>query len=131
MRIPRSVVLLPHLHEICSELTIASQWTLLDREVFALPNPPLYLASSARPVAPAAVARCASIPRLRGLVNERNLLDFLDVPSTQAAARAVVAGECQFCITNEDGCRRYGLTVDAELKRMTVFWMPFVHRFNG
>jgi len=114
-------VFLPHLHPICGDTTVDPNWLLLNNEVFMLKNPPLHLAGPSIPI-----ETCASLPRLRPLVSD-NVNEFVDVSTTQEAARYLADGKTTHCITNESGLIRYGLSSVRELKEMYVWWMPFTY----
>ena len=128
--LPRSILLLPCVHEICSEVYTSERWQLLDSYIFHIPNPPLYLAR-ARNLPSQRPAACATIPRLRTLLEQPEHYlgwDFIDVDTTQQAAKAVAEDRrCGYCITNYDGKEKYGLDEVAELKRMIMGWYPFVY----
>jgi hypothetical protein len=134
--LPDSVLFLPHVHELCSRLTVSGSWTVLEDLVFPLQNPPLFLARR-RHVSASGRKRfaCATIPPLRDLIKETYGLshrDFIDADSTQAAARLAARGErCSYCITNENGVCAYDLEPVQELKKMMIWWMPFQRAARG
>jgi len=125
----RDLVLLPHVHEICGQLTTDIDWSQLVDYTFPYENPPLLLAQ--RPgsrITGNGVPRCASINRLKSLLNENELRDysFQIVDTTQDAARLCASPDGpELCITNQHGAERHALDVVRVLKHMTVWWLPF------
>ena len=125
-----SLVLVPDLHPVHSELRYREQCVFHWEVHFPLPNPPLYLATAHSPCPPS-THRLACIRELRKLLPERYNHTFpplehpLVVENTQAAARCVSDGRADYCITNEHGVATYGLKVDCELRELVICWMCF------
>lgn len=118
-----TVILLPHIHQLCSDLECDSEWKSLTDFVFPLENPPLYLAENKNNLNN---KKCAALITLRKLHNDKNL-QFIDAANTQRAAAMTAEGSCRYCITNQDGLEKNNLSIVKELKKMTVFWIPFVY----
>ena len=68
--------------------------------------------------------RCACIPTLRRLVGSL-VREFPAVANPQAAARAVIGGEAELCVTNHHAVERYDLRVVRRLKHMRILWLVF------
>jgi len=123
----RSLLLLPCVHEVFVELYASPHWELLDGYWFHLKNPPLYLACHPQP-APERRRLCAAVPCLRPLLADPDgafPCEFLDVETTQEAARLVMERRCGYCITNVYGVERYGVRTLRELKCINIGWYLF------
>jgi hypothetical protein len=122
-----SLILLPCVHEVCAELYASPHWELLIDYWFHLRNPPLYLGGNSDLVN-RGDKRCAAILRLQPLLADPDgqySFEFIDVQTTQEAARAVMEGRCAYCITNIYGANRYGVEIVKELKTMDIGWYLF------
>jgi hypothetical protein len=122
----RSLILLPCVHEVFAELYASPHWELLDGYWFHVKNPPLYLAGHPQPRGQDRL--CAALTCLRPLLANPDgtyPFDFLDVQTTQEAARRVMERRCAYCITNVYGVERHGVKVLRELKCINIGWYLF------
>lgn len=116
-------MLLPHVHELASQISKDAHFEVLPSYSFWLKNPPLYFAGA---LVDGFARHCACIATLRPLltgVGCAKQLKYFDVANTQVAAQMVAEGGCDVCITNEAGTTRYGLQRIVELKPMNVYWI--------
>lgn len=122
-----TILLLPHLHEIASRLSMDPSFEMLTDKILVLPNPPLYLAKGSAQSLSA--PRCAIVRTLVPLLRIPDAAPqfaFIYVDNTQAAARLAAAATTEFCVTNRTGLKTYHLQVVRRLKHMAVVWLPFV-----
>jgi len=127
---PDSLVLIPHVHPLCAELTLSGEWELRNDYVFPFANPPLYVA--VRPGTQLTrIVKCVALPRLQRLVGnlpDKHDWQFSPADSTQNGARILSTDlSLDACITNENGVKTYGLLPYRQLKHMTIWWMPFTY----
>lgn len=119
-KIKNSILLLCHLHHLCSDLECNIQWRSLPDLAFFLKNPPIYLAENQNIKG----KTCASIKTLQRLANIKNF-KFIEAENTQQAAKMAANGQCRYSITNQTGLKKYHLSIVKELKKMTACWIPF------
>lgn len=125
-----TLVLLPHVHDICQLATLHPRFFLLTESVFYKPNPPLYLAKGKKSIHHRE-NKIATIKALQTLLDDGNISesdfphDFKEVENTQKAAEMASTGETKFCITNQTGKDKYKLEIIQTLKQMDIFWFPF------
>lgn len=124
------VALIPHIHPVAQQISLDAELFVQPGQVIAVPNPPLFLAGTQAGLT--AGASCASIPTLQRLLppEVRAQLHFVEALTTQHAARLVVQGECDVCVTNESGVERHGLIPLCPLKHIVVAWMAFGARLQ-
>jgi hypothetical protein len=123
---PKHILLLPHVHSITGKIEADLNWRSMGDYIFRLTNPPLYLVSGPT-TRPPAISHCACIEPLKPLVGmeEDGIKAWANVETTQQAARLCADGEAEFCVTNEYGLKKYGLTSVRELKKMEICWHPY------
>ncbi len=121
----KHILLLPHIHKLTGDVETSHQWESMGDYIFRLNNPPLYLARNSS----VTNGHYASIERLRALINpsDHGISDWVNVDSTQEAARACANGDSAFCITNEYGIKYHELEIVTELKKMEICWHPYQH----
>jgi hypothetical protein len=125
----RAMMLVPELHAVQKELEKNPLFTNLSSQNFALPNPPLYIATPSHQTSDRTYLW--ALPTLLPLVKEayQDDLPFEEIipaRSTQDAAihcARVFGGG--FCVTNEEGLRLFDLRSVQPLRHILMKWFLY------